>query len=117
MAITDRKRRDLFDQLEQTIGPDQADTLMQLLPHQPADELVTITYLQTEMGALRSELRGEMSELRGEMSELRGEMMALRADTRAVIAEQIAALNVSVNRRITALATTNVVALVTALVV
>ena len=77
MAITERERRDLFDGLEETLGPDQAETLMQLLPHQPADELVTTGYLQTEMRAQSADLRGEIADLR---TELRGEMADLRLD-------------------------------------
>lgn len=50
---------------------------MQLLPHQPADELVTISYFQTEMGAFRAEMRGEMHT---EFAAVRGEMADLRVD-------------------------------------
>lgn len=71
MAITEKDRRDLFNQLEEAIGPEPADMLMELLPNHPADELVT----RTDMHAFGTELRGEMAELR---SELRGEMTELR---------------------------------------
>ena len=85
MTITDRDRRELHAAIEQTLGENVADTLMELLPHQPSTDLVTrgdlfatATELRGEMAELRAELRGEMTELRaelrGEMAELRGEM-------------------------------------------
>ena len=71
---TNQQRRELFNSLEQVIGTNNADFVMELLPNQPADQLVTKTDLSREMGALRTELKGEMAELRGEIAELRGEM-------------------------------------------
>ena len=65
---TNQQRRELFNSLEQVIGTNNADFVMELLPNQPADQLVTKTDLSREMGALRSELKGEMAELRGEMN-------------------------------------------------
>jgi len=77
MAITEKDRRDLFNNLEEAIGTEPADKLMQLLPHQPADQLVT----RTDMHAFGTELRGEMAELRGELKEdmthLRGHLERL----------------------------------------
>lgn len=102
MAITDRDRRDLFTKLEATLGEDTADTLMQLLPNEPADQLVTRTdmhafgtELRGEMAELRAELRGEMTELR---NELRGEMTELRAELRGEMAELRADVQVEISR-------------------
>lgn len=69
----------MYTGLEQTLGENIANTIMQLLPNQPADQLVT----RTDMHAFGSELRGEMAELRGE---LRGEMAELRGEVRGDIA-------------------------------
>ena len=89
MAITNRDRRELFDRLEATLGEHTAETLMQLLPNEPADQLVTRTDMHAFGAELRAELRGEMAELRaelrGEMAELRGEMAELRADVQVEI--------------------------------
>jgi hypothetical protein len=82
MAITDRERRDLFTRLEATLGPTSADTIMQLLPNEPADQLVTRTDMHAFGSQLASELRGDMAELR---AELRGEMTELRADVQVEI--------------------------------
>jgi len=98
VAITERDRRDLFVTLEQALGPTQAETLMRLLPHQPADELVTISYCQSEMGALRAELRGEMTELRSE------------------VRKDLSSLEVKFTRLWAGTAAANALALVTALV-
>ena len=65
MAISDRERRDLFNGFESTHGQEFANTIMELLPNQPADQLVT----RTDMHAFGAELRGEMAELRAEMIE------------------------------------------------
>lgn len=68
MAITEQNRRDIFNGLEDAIGTEQANDLMELLPNQPADQLVTRTDMHAFGTALRSELRGEMAELRGEIN-------------------------------------------------
>ena len=65
MAISDRERRDLFNGFKSTHGQEFANTIMELLPNQPADQLVT----RTDMHAFGTELRGEMAELRAEMIE------------------------------------------------
>ena len=84
---------------------------MQLLPNQPADQLVT----RTDMHAFGSELRGEMAELRGglnsEMAGLRGEMSELRSD----MVDRFANAKVETQRLIGAGLAVNTVALVTAL--
>ena len=84
MSITERDRRDIYNGLEDSLGSDVANNLMQLLPHEPAGQLVTRTdmqantiMLQAEMAELRAEMRSEMAELRAEM---RSEMAELRAD-------------------------------------
>lgn len=64
MAISDEDRRDLFNRLEDKLGTKPANTFMELLPHQPADELVT----RTDIHAFGTGLRGEMAELRGELT-------------------------------------------------
>jgi len=109
MALTESDRRDIFEAVH---GPDVADNLMQLIPHQPAAHLVT----REDMHANTQMLRGEMAELRGEMaelrSELRGEMIELRADFRT----DMAALQVSTQRLFAGAIAANVIGVVTALV-
>ncbi len=144
MATTDKNRRDLFNHLEEALGTDPAHTLMELLPLEPSNELVTRsdmhafgTEVSSEMAELRAELRGEMSELRaelrGEMSELRaelrGEMSDLRAGIRGDMAElrgefralegrfdsKFAELQVNTQRLFAGAIAANVIAVVTAL--
>lgn len=120
MAITQRDRRRLYDRLEAQLGPDEAATLMELLPDRPADELVTTTQLQTEMGLLRTDFRADMAELR---TELKGEMAELRIELKGDVLRvensltlRIANLHTSMNRWVIGLATANVLGMVTALV-
>ena len=102
MAVSERDRRDAYTALEQAHGEKAANTIMQLLPNQPADQLVT----RTDMHAFGSELRGEMAELRGEVrgdiarldakivalgGDLRTEMANLRVDTQRLMIGAIAA--------------------------
>ena len=91
MTISESDRRDLFNNLEGTLGGAAADTLMQLLPYQPADQLVTrvdmhaqTALLHGEMAELRAELRGDMAQLR---TDLTGDMAQLRTDLTGDMAE------------------------------
>ena len=90
--IDEATRRELWSALRQTIGENQADTLMTMLPTQPMPELATrqdvaavTATLRAEIRAsgdgIRAEMRKEFSEVRetqgamqGEIGELRGEM-------------------------------------------
>jgi hypothetical protein len=70
---SDHDRRELYEALEDRLGPRAAGTLMELLPPVGWADLAR----QSDLVAIRGEmgeLRGEMGELRGEMGELRGEM-------------------------------------------
>lgn len=105
MSITEEDRRNIFNGLEDAIGTEEANHLMQLLPSSPASELVT----RSDMHASTTMLRGEMSELR---AELRGEMVELRGDLRNEMVE----LKTGLNRMMVAVMATNAVAVVTALI-
>ena len=104
MAITERDRRDLFNTLENALGSEPADKLMELLPNEPADQLVT----STDMHAFGGELRGEMAELR---AELRSDMAELRTELRGEMLD----LRVHLQRLVVAGMGANAVAVVTAL--
>lgn len=104
MAISERERRDIFNGFEATHGEEFANTIMELLPNQPADQLVT----RTDMHAFGSELRGEMAELRGE---LRGEMAELRAD----MVDRFATAKIETQRLVLVSMAGNTVAVVAAL--
>ncbi len=120
MAISERDRRDVYNVFEATHGEDIANTIMELLPNQPADQLVTRTDMHAFGSELRAELRGEMAELRGE---LRGEMAGLRtelktemAELRADMIERFAVAKVETQRLIIAGMVANAIAVITALV-
>ncbi|MCO4836296.1 MAG: hypothetical protein KC481_21790 [Acidimicrobiaceae bacterium] len=126
MTISESDRRDLFNNLEVTLGGSAVDTLMQLLPYQPADQLVTrvdmhaqTALLHGEMAELRADLTSEMAELR---SEIRGDMAQLRTDLtgdmsqlRSDVVGEVADLKVWVQRWVSGAAAVNLVALITAL--
>jgi len=117
MTISESDRRNLFNNLEGVLGDTAANSLMQLLPYQPADQLVT----RTDMHAQTALLHGEMAELRADLtgdmrqlsSELRGEMAELRSDVRGEIAD----LKVWVQRWVSGAAAVNVVTLIAALAI
>ena len=100
MAITERDRRDMYTGLEQTLGEKIANNIMQLLPNQPADQLVT----RTDMHAFGSELRGEMAELhgevRGDIARLDAKIVALGGELRGDLKSEIAKLRVDTKRLI-----------------
>ena len=126
MTISESDRRDLFNNLEVTLGGSAADPLRQLLPYQPADQLVTrvdmhaqTALLHGEMAELRADLTSEMAELR---SEVRGDMAQLRTDLtgdmaqlRSDVVGEVADLKVWVQRWVSGAAAVNLVALITAL--
>ena len=111
MAISERERRDIYTGLEQALGESVANNLMQLLPHQPTNQLVTRTDMHAFGSELRAELKGEMAEIRGEMGELRGEMGELRGE----FTSEMAKLRVDTQRLMVGAMAANTVALVVAL--
>lgn len=119
MANTNQQRRDLFNSLEEVIGANNADFVMELLPNQPADQLVTRADFHVFGDSLRSELRGEMAELRaelkGEMAELRGELKGEMAELRGEMNIRFATAKVETQRLIVAGMIANAIAVVTAL--
>lgn len=133
-TVTDRDRRDVFNSFEAAYGEDIANTIMQLLPSQPADQLVTRTDMHVfgdalradikgEMADLRGELRSEMAELRGELrsemadlrGELRNDMADLRGELRSEMIDRFAVAKVETQRLIAASMAGNTIAVVTAL--
>ena len=82
--------------LEGTLGADVANNLMQLLPHEPAGQLVTRTDMQANTIMLRGEMAELRAELRGEMAELRGAMDRLHGTTQRMFAGALTANAIAV---------------------
>lgn len=82
MAIDERRRHELYRWAQEAMGPERADTLMELLPPVGWADVAT----KDDVRVLGRELRGEIAELRGELlgeiGGLRGEMGALRGELR-----------------------------------
>ena len=83
MPTAEKERLALYQQLNSTIGPDHAETLMEYLPPQKWADLatkedlrVTAKELRTEIAGLRTEMSGLKTEMRAEMSGLKTEMRA-----------------------------------------
>jgi hypothetical protein len=81
MAFDERTRRLVHSRLEDVLGAQVADAVMELLPPVGWGDIATradlerfATELRAEMTELKSELRGEMAELK---SDLRSEMSAV----------------------------------------
>lgn len=62
MAVSERERLLLYEQLTEEVGPGLAETLMDHIPPVKWDELVTKDDLRQMGDQLRSELRSEMRE-------------------------------------------------------
>ena len=75
----DRRLREILDD---RLGPDGTDLLLNRLPERPVSDFAT----RDDVQAMAMVLRGEMAELRGDMGELRGEMAELRSELRAEMA-------------------------------
>ncbi len=105
VAMTEKERFDLYEQLIDWLGPVHAGILMENLPPISWDQIATkddvhavrddfrdaIGLLGEQMGAQGTALRGEMSELRGdlrtEMSELRSDMSDFRTELRTEMSD------------------------------
>ena len=91
MAITDAQRHRLHQRLEETLGPDEANTLMEHLPPVGWADVATRRDLDAATALTSSELQRSMAELRGEMADLsgklRGEMADLRGELRGEMAD------------------------------
>ena len=64
--VSDHDRRDLYEALEQGLGPSAAGTLMELLPPVGWADVAR----QSDLVAVR----GEMAQVRGEIGQLRAEI-------------------------------------------
>lgn len=74
MTTAEKERLALYEQLNSTLGPEPAETLMEYLPTQKWADLATkedLRLLAKEHGAEITELRAEMTK---QGTELRGEM-------------------------------------------
>ncbi len=89
--VSDEARRDLYDVLEERLGPGPAGTLMELLPPVGWDDVARqsdLVAIRGEMSQLRGELKAEMAELR---AELKGEIGELRVEIKSQLPRLVAA--------------------------
>lgn len=74
MAITEQARHKLHQRLDETLGTDEAATLMEHLPPVGWGDVATKTDLRGEIDHLRTELKRDIADLRHEIADVRTEM-------------------------------------------
>ena len=74
MVITERNRQNLFTRLDEQLGPEKAETMMELLPHQCWGDVARTGDLQALERSVNDRITAESALLRAEMSELRSEL-------------------------------------------
>ncbi len=121
MAITERSRQTLFKRLDEQLGPQEAETMMELLPHQGWSDVARtgdIEQLERSVNdritAESALLRAEMADLRG--SELRTDMAELRTELRVELHTSLAAFRDELHRDQRTLQRQIILALVVALI-
>ncbi len=94
MTITEESRYRLFKRLEQTLGADDANTLMEHLPPVGWSDVATkvdLDHLHAATQADLAEVRGDVAQLlgatRADIAELRGDIALLRTTTQADTAQ------------------------------
>ena len=91
MAIDERARHELFLTLEQQLGPEAAETMMELLPPVGWADVATkedLRHLEERIGSRTESLRTELhwridaseSRLRGDMHQMRGDLLRAMND-------------------------------------
>ena len=74
MAITEHSRQNLFKRLDEQLGPEEAETMMELLPHQGWSDVARTRDIQALERSLNDRITAESALLRAEMAELRTEL-------------------------------------------
>ena len=81
VTSSEAARHDLYNGLNELLGPERAETLMAALPAYDTSDLVTKSDLMVFGAEMRSELRAEISEFRADaksdIASLRGELSDL----------------------------------------
>jgi hypothetical protein len=67
MAIDERSRHELYQRLEQVLGTQEADTMMELLPPVGWADVATKHDLTTGLDSMGTQLRTEMEAMRHEL--------------------------------------------------
>lgn len=92
MSVTEFQRHQVFQWLEEAMGPERAAVMMDLLPPVGWGDIAT----SADIAVVRTELRGELAELRGELAELRGEVLAAEGRLQRHIWLAVLTSNVSI---------------------
>jgi hypothetical protein len=98
MSVTERQRRDLYERLDEVLGHDAAEVLMEYLPPVGWNDVAR----RHDVDGMGAALRVEMADLR---TELCREMADLRTDLCSEIADLRDEMHSSQNRLLLALVT------------
>jgi hypothetical protein len=120
MAITERSRKNLFQRLDEQLGPEEAETMMELLPHQGWSDVARTGDIERLERAINDRITAESALHRAEMAELRGElhtdMAELRTELRVELHASLAAFRDELHRDQRTLQRQIILALVVALI-
>jgi hypothetical protein len=116
MAITERSRQTLFQRLDEKLGPEEAETMMELLPHQGWSDVARTSDIEQLERSVNDRITAESALLRAEMAELRGELRADMAELRTEFHTSFAAFRDELHRDQRTLQRQIILALVVALI-
>lgn len=74
MAITERSRQNLFTRLDEQLGPEEAETMMELLPHQGWSDVARTGDIEQLERSVNDRITAESALHRAEIAELRTEL-------------------------------------------
>ncbi|MCB0976375.1 MAG: hypothetical protein KDB02_02840 [Acidimicrobiales bacterium] len=99
MTISERSRQNLFNRLDEQLGPEEAETMMELLPHQGWSDVARTGDIQALERSLNDRITAESALLRAEMAELRGELRNDMADLRGELRSDMSGLQLSLTEQ------------------
>ena len=99
MTISERSRQNLFNRLDEQLGPEEAETMMELLPYQGWSDVARTGDIQALERSLNDRITAESALLRAEMAELRGELRNDMADLRGELRSDMSGLQLSLTEQ------------------
>ena len=92
MEITERARQNLFARLDERLGRAEAETMMELLPHQGWSDVARRGDLENMERSLNDRITAESAVLRAEMAGLRADLNTEMAELRSDLTTEMAGL-------------------------
>jgi len=89
MEITERARQNLFARLDERLGRAEAETMMELLPHQGWSDVARRGDLENMERSLNDRITAESAVLRAEMAGLRADLNTEMAELRSDLTSEV----------------------------